>query len=204
MVATLDWLAGIVDGEGCIALLVFKGGKRGEVYGSIRLQMRVTVANTNEGVINRIIEVLTGHGIGHHIQTQQSKVNRRDTGRVIRLVHISTKPNILKLLKLLEPRLAETDKQERARLIIKLIEQREAFAAAQGIRATHCYTQEDVAVIMDFLKLTRSKQTEHLAKILNEQTREARKTITKKSRARHDVLWTRARAREASEMNARP
>jgi hypothetical protein len=202
-VAGLDWLAGITDGEGCIALMVFKGGARHATYHGFRLQMRVTIANTNDGIVDRIVSILTQCGIGHHIQVQASKTKGRETGKMSRLVHVSTKTNVLRLLEILLPRLADTDKKERARLLVQLIRQRDEFAQVHKIRATHSYTQADVDVIMEFLRLTRSKQIDNLAAILNDCTREARKTVTKKSRARHDTVWPAARAVEASEMIAR-
>ena len=202
-VAGLDWLAGITDGEGCIALLVFRGGKRHETYHGFRIQMRVTIANTNTGIVERITSILTECGIGHHVQAQASKTKGRETGKISRLVHISTKPNLLKLFDILHPRLADTDKKERVRILTRLIRQRDETAASLGIRATHCYTQADVNLIVEFLRLTRSKQTERLAAILNDHTREARNTVTKKSRARHDMVWPPVRAGEAAEMSAR-
>lgn len=202
-VAGLDWLAGITDGEGCIALLVFRGGKRHETYHGFRVQMRVTIANTNIGIVDRITSILNDHGVGHHVQAQASITKGRDTGKVCRLVHVSTKSNVLRLLDLIHPRLADTDKKERAGLLIQLIRQRDEKAASLGIRATHSYTQADVDLIVKFLRLTRSKQTDRLAETLNDCTREARQTVTKKSRARHDTVWPRARVREATEMDAR-
>jgi len=202
-IGNVDWLAGIMDGEGCIALLVFRGGKRNDKYGGFRLQMRATIGNTNDGVINRIIDILIANGIGHHVQQQKSITRGRETGKVCRLIHVSTKANLYKFLKIVYPRLADTDKKERAAIIVKLIEQRDAFAMEQGIRATHSYTQADVALILQFLRLTRSKQTERLAEILNDCTREARQTVTKKSRARHDTVWSPARVGEVAEMPTR-
>jgi hypothetical protein len=201
--AGLDWLAGITDGEGCVALMVFKGGKRHVTYHGFRLQMRVTIANSNDGIVDRIQELLNRHGIGHHVQVQKSKTKGRETGRVMRLFHVSTKSNVLRLLELLAPRMADTEKKERARILVKLIRQRDETAAALGIRATHAYTEADVGLILEFLRLTRSKQTDDLAAILNDCTREARKTVTKKSRARHDTVWPSGRPGEASEMVAR-
>lgn len=202
--AGLDWLAGITDGEGCVALMIFKGGKRHATYHGFRLQMRVTIANSNDGIVERIQEILKLHGIGHHVQVQMSKSKGRETGRIMRLCHISTKPNVLKLLDLIAPRMADTEKKERARILVQLIRQRDETATALGIRATHAYTEADVALILEFLRLTRSKQVEHLAAILNDCTREARKTVTKKSRARHDTVWPGGRPSEATEMIARP
>ena len=173
-VASLDWLAGVTDGEGCIALMVFKGGKRHTIYGGFRLQMRVTIANTNDGIISRVVSILNAEGIGHHIQVQVSKSKGRDTGRTIKLVHVSTKANVLRLLEILHPRLADTDKRERARILMQLIRQRAEMAAALGIRATHSYTQADFELIIEFLRLTRSKQVDSFAAILNDCTREAR------------------------------
>jgi hypothetical protein len=202
-VARLDWLAGIWDGEGCIALLVFGAGKRASSGNGFRLQMRVTVANSNLGISDRIISILQELGIGHHVQVQMSKTKGRETGRIMKLIHVSTKIHVYNLLKILAPRMADTEKKERARILIEFIEQREAFAQAEGIRATHCYTQADVDLIVEFLRLTRSKQTERLAAILNDCTRETRLTISKKSRARHDTVWPRMRVREDAEMPSR-
>lgn len=200
--ADIAWLAGMMDGEGCVALMVFPRAKRQRSAG-FRLQMRVTIANTNEGVTDRIIRIYRHLGIGHHVQTQISKSKSVPTGRIIRLVHVSTKSHLLLLLTTMLPHMAETEKIERATILVALIEQRDAAAREHGTRATHCYTKADVDLIMQFLKLTRSKQVAVLAEFLNEHTREARGTPWKKTRARHDVLWPDVRASEATEMIAR-
>lgn len=202
MTADLGWLAGITDGEGCIALLVF--GKAPSREGRFRLQMRVTIANSNEGVSDRITRTLAQLGIGFHIQKQASKSKGVATGRIMVLVHISTIPMIEKFLDIVLPHMSDTNKLERGRILLQLIRQRRAFAEASGMRATHCYTKADVDLIMEFLRLTRSKQINLLAEILNDQTREARGSKNRKTRARYDMVWTRGKPREAAEMTARP
>lgn len=190
--ASVAWLAGLMDGEGCIALLVLRHSKkRGAGF---RLQMRSTIANTNEGVTDRITSILRQLGVGHHIQTQVSKSKGNATGRVIRLVHISTKGNLQRLLTALLPHMAETEKIERAKIMLALIDQRDAEARQHGVSASHCYTKADVDLIVQFLRLTRSKQVEHLAEFLNDHTREARGTVWKPTRARQDMIWPHARA----------
>lgn len=202
LLADIAWLAGITDGEGCIALLVFGRGAKSR-GGRFRLQMRVTVANSNEGISDRIIRILEGLSIKHHVQQQLSKSKGRATGRIMKLVHVSTVPMVERFLDIILPYMADTEKQERGRIILNLTRQRRSFADANGIKATHCYTQADADLILEFLRLTRSKQVDHLAELLNDYTREARQTKTKRSRAGQDIVWTRTRVREAAEMTAR-
>jgi hypothetical protein len=165
--------------------------------------MRVAIANSNPGISDRIVRVLGDLGIRHHVQKQECKSKGRLTGRIMSLVHVSTISMIEKLLSLLLPHMSDTDKLERGRILLALIRQRRGFAEANGIRATHCYTKADVDLIMEFLRLTRSKQVNLLAEILNDCTREARGTTTKKTRARYDTVWTRGRPREVAEMTTR-
>jgi len=202
LTADVNWLAGITDGEGCIALMIF--GKAPSRQGRFRLQMRVTIANSNVGISDRITRTLDQLGVRYHVQEQASKSKGLPTGRIMRLVHVTAIPMVAKVLETLMPRMADTEKRERGRILLQLIRQRKAFAEANAIRATHCYTKADVDLIMEFLRLTRSKQVNLLAEFLNDQTREARGTKTKKSRAKsHDMVWTRTRVREDAEMPSR-
>ncbi len=202
LVADIAWLAGVTDGEGCVALIVFGRGAKSR-NNRFRLQMRVTVANSNEGVSSRVIDILHRLDIKHHVQTQLSKSKGAPTGRVMKLVHISAIPMVARFLDMVMPQMSDTEKLERGRILLQLIRQRQAFAGANSINATHCYTKADVDLILEFLRLTRSKQIDALAAILNDYTREARSTKTKKSRARQDIVWTRGRPREAAEMTVR-
>lgn len=174
LVARLNWLAGITDGEGCIALMVFPQKKRG----GFRLQARVTIANTDLGIIDRISSILAELDVKCHIQKQDciSKYTgtKIKTGKIVSLVHISSTENIQKLLKVLLPYLASSDKIKRGEILLKLIEQRAERCIRENKRNNISYTQEDVNLILEFLSHTRSKQIERLTKFLNEHTREAR------------------------------
>lgn len=202
LLADIAWLSGVIDGEGCIALIVFGRGAKSRDY-RFRLQMRVTVGNSNDGISDRIVRILSDLGVRHHVQVQQSKSRGRATGRIMRLVHVSSIPMINRLLTIVLPHMSDTEKCERGRIVLQLIRQRRRFAEENGIRATHCYTKADVDLILEFLRLTRSKQINALAEFLNDYTREARATKTKRSRASQDIVWTRVRTREAAEMTAR-
>ena len=169
--AKLNWLAGITDGEGCIALLVFKGGERS---GTFRLQMRVTIANTDQAIVERIVSIMHEIGVGCHVQHQQCKSKGQDTDKTIGLVHVSTINNLQRLLRTLVPLLVSVDKKQRGEIMLQLIDQRLARAADEG-KANKCsYTEADVSLILQFLRLTRSKQIDNLTEFLNEHTREAR------------------------------
>lgn len=170
LVAKLSWLAGITDGEGCIALMVFPQKKRG----GIRFQARITIANTDMGIIERVISILSELEIKSHIQKQQCMSKNKKTKKIINLVHVSSMENISKFLKKVSPYLASVDKINRGRILLRLIEQRKERCGLENKRNNTCYTQEDVDLILEFLSHTRSKQIEHATRFLNEHTREAR------------------------------
>ena len=201
-VTDVGWMAGITDGEGCISLMIF-GQKAPSRNGRFRLQMRVTLANSNDGISERIARILGDYSIRYTLQEQQSKSKGVPTGKMMKLFHVSAVPMIEKFLLTFLPYMADTNKLERGGIMLKLIRQRKEFAEANDIKATHCYTQADVDLILEFLSLTRSKQVNALAGFLNDSTREARGTKTKKSRASQDIVWTRVKARETAEMTVR-
>jgi len=192
LVARLSWLAGIMDGEGCIALMVFPQRKRG----GFRLQARATIGNTDEGIVERIITTMQEIGVGFHVQQQVSKRYGCETGRMIKLIHVSTTTNLQRFLTIMLPRLASTEKVERGKILLRLIELRMERSRTEGKRNNTCYTQADVDLILEFLRLTKSKTVDRLAEFLNEHTREVREArahAKRSNRSRHDVLWSHAR-----------
>lgn len=172
--ARIGWLAGIIDGEGTISLLISE--RRGaDSRCNLRVQPRVSAANTDMGIIGRMIDVLESIGVGRYVR------NDRPMPRDIPGFH-ATKPvttiqvdgfkRLQILLPLITPHLAG-DKQRRAEILLRYIRQRDGRAESAGTR-NMSYTQEDVDTILEFMSLTKSPNVGRLTRLLNEHTREAR------------------------------
>lgn len=180
LVAKIGWLAGIIDGEGSIVLLISER-KGADARCNLRVQPRVIVGNTDQGIIDRMIEVLEHLGIGRYIK--HDRPMPRDIpgfhpNKPVTTVYVEGFKRLKILLTVVAPHLAG-EKQRRAEILLRYIRQRDARSEAAGKASNMSYTQEDVDTILEFLALTRSTNIERLTRLLNEHTREARQNKRK-------------------------
>lgn len=112
----LSWLAGFIDGEGCIW-----AGTR-VVNGGVKLIILVTITNANPLAIRKVTEILSSYGVGFSIQAMQPKSKSRAQGTV----RVEGKGRVSKLLALIIQYLVV--KRRRAELMQELIEYRTSLA----------------------------------------------------------------------------
>ena len=98
------WLAGIIDGEGCISLF-----RRHTYY-----VPSVKVANTNEKLINRCKEILDEAGIEYYIR--YSDRGERKNAKPAWEITLESRPRVIAVLELVLPYLVSKDEQ--AKLVL--------------------------------------------------------------------------------------
>lgn len=103
------WLAGIIDGEGCIML------SNPPSYGSGIHACRVNVVNTDEGILSEVERILNGWVVPH---TKRMKTNHNPNRKQCYCIEVNRKLATRKLLKIILPYL-KSEKQNKA---IKAIE----------------------------------------------------------------------------------
>ena len=122
----LAWLAGIVDGEGCISLrLEPRARLRKDGRGSFVLRCEVTIVNTCDALISEVRAVAAELGVVCYLQLvpPPKKALVRQNKLVWRVVFNSMK-QVVPLLTALVPFLI--GKRLRAETVLSLIEERKA------------------------------------------------------------------------------
>lgn len=120
----IAWLAGVLDGEGCIYAFWQK-----ETKGMIGRGMRVAVqtSGTHPALIAKVTRVLLLLGIGFNIHpVRKDKYN--ENWRTCATVMVTGKGRVRKLLEAVLPHL--TEKRSQAELVLKLIDYRESLPKA--------------------------------------------------------------------------
>lgn len=171
------WLAGIIDGEGTVGLLVNeRSAKEAGRRKTIRTIPRVIIANTDQGIIDQCLKALSLIGVGKYVRTERSTNrtgwHKKTSYKPVTIIEVSGFMRLYRLLTAVTPYLAG-DKRRRAEILLRFITAR--MQRAEGLkRASNLsYNEEDKGNILAFLALTKSKRTAHVAKILNEHTRGA-------------------------------
>lgn len=183
LVARIGWLAGIIDGEGTVSLLISER-KGNDARCNMRIQPRVTIGNTDEGIINRIIETLDMMGVGRYVKHERPKARNIpgfNANKPVTTVSVDGFERLRLLLPVIIPHIAG-EKRQRAEILNRYIVQRSERAEREGKAANMSYTQEDVDILIEFLRLTRSKNIDRLTALLNEHTREARQANRRANR----------------------
>ena len=98
------WLAGIIDGEGCISLF-----RRSTYY-----VPSVKIANTNEKLINRCKEILDSAGIEYSVR--YSDRGERKNAKPAWEICLESRPRVVAILTLIFPYLVSKDEQ--AKLVL--------------------------------------------------------------------------------------
>lgn len=178
--AELGWIAGILDGEGSI--LLFFGVRRSGKLNNVSPQ--VIVGNTEQVMIETYARLVKQMGAGVHISTREPKIggikatmNEATMHRYKRL-HVANSVGFQRVRNVLRPvtPFLVTSKRQRAELILRFIDQRLArreVASADG-RGTYSnapYDREDLELMVEVLKLQRSKHTSLIEGMLRDYTR---------------------------------
>lgn len=94
--AELGWLAGIIDGEGCIR--AYWSNRKQEVGGSLAIDVRVEACSF--AMIGKVASLLTGLGVHYHFEKHRlPKAGNRVTQRIT----IKRKLAVLALLDIISP-----------------------------------------------------------------------------------------------------
>ncbi len=183
-IGLVGWLAGIIDGEGTVALSISRRAKRSQM---IRTTPEVMIGNTDPLIIERCIKAFEVIGVGHYARHE-----RRPGGMVcgtmvkkfkpVTMLEVSGIQRTRTLLNAVRPFLAG-EKAMRADLLLKFINGRIGYVADSKKARNVAYRQEDIDNALAFLRVTKTKNLDGIAKILNEHTREAR-TKTPETRAK--------------------
>lgn len=171
------WLAGIIDGEGTIGLLISSRADRLGRKQLLKVDPRVVVGNTDQGIIDRCVEALQALGVGVYVRHNRLAPKIGHPGfnptKPVTTVHVHGFKRIRTLLNAILPYLAG-EKRKRSELLLTFINGRLESSEASGKASNVSYTEKDVSNALAFLQLTRTKNLAHTTKLLNEHTREAR------------------------------
>jgi len=203
-IGLVAWLAGIIDGEGTISLTISRRASNSQM---IRTNPKVLVSNTDEAIIQQCLKAFSVIGVGNYQRT-----DRHPAGMICGTMVKKFKPvtvlevcgfkRVRVLLAAVRPYLVG-EKAVRADLLMKFIQGRIGYAEASKSAQNLAYRQEDVDNALAFLRITKSKQIEHIAKILNEHTREANVERRRQYKQKHgwvnkDLQNEQRRARRQS------
>lgn len=110
------WLAGLFDGEGSIGLYE-KSGKPQNGRNTRAWQMRVTITNTSQVLLDKIVAILKTHELAFYLQENQiQKANWKPRWQIIFTGHSKAR----KFLELTRPYLV--DKAKEADLLLEFFE----------------------------------------------------------------------------------
>lgn len=118
----IAWLAGLIEGEGCIISRLYDASERQHR----QLFVRVTITNNDARIIRKATEIFSALGIGYFYQLHMRRKQNHNTGIV---VTVSGKGRVKKLLDAIMPHLS--GKLEQAQAMKSIIERRQEMA--------HCY-----------------------------------------------------------------
>lgn len=169
--AEIGWLAGIIDGEGSVTMLINRRRDRTQV---LRINPRVTITNTDKAIIEKSILVLTKLGIGKYVsitKPNNSGLVKRPS-KDITYIDISGFRRLARLLPILIPHLAG-EKMLRAKALFEFINRRVSMAKNLKCGGNYQYNEIDVELMLKFLRLTKTKNYDHVSRLLNEYTQGA-------------------------------
>lgn len=182
----VGWMTGLIEGEGTVSLTICKRNGRGQ---QIRVIPRVIVANSDVAIIEKYLDILGRMGIGKYVRRTKPnnlKVSKlfamqgiRTNFRDITTVYVEGFKRMLRLLTTVTQHMVG-EKKLRASLLLKFIQKRVSGAEQTGKTSNYLYDNDDVALMLEFLDLTKSPNKAKIAGMLNEHTQEARREIRRK------------------------
>lgn len=150
--AEIGWLAGIIDGEGTIALNVRKKNWKG--WKGVGVDLNLTIVNTDATIIEKAQEIIQKMGIEPYINERKPSSifnTYKGKGKTILSCTISAMSKIKKVLLCIIDHLVG-DKKARANLILKFINKRQSSG-----KKYKKYTKKDWQIVEDFYKLSGGK-----------------------------------------------
>jgi len=143
----LAWLAGLIDGEGCITAYIEKSNKN-----KTRkiLDCRIKVTNTDMRILKRISEIYVENKIGFYFAIISL------TFRSLEII-VSGKGRIRKLIALILPYLV--GKRKQAMLLLELYNYRETFGYNGSVNRQHIFSDKKLLDLVSEIK--REKKIRH-------------------------------------------
>jgi len=172
--ADFAWLAGIIEGEGTIAMNARK--KQWKGWKGFGVDLQIYITNSDAGIIEKSVNVLRSIGIEPLISERDSVPIRKENGgfynscKTIMVVNVNRMSDIAKVLISIIPFMAG-EKTSRARLMLKYIERR---MSRQGQRSSGGYSwgdNDDWKMVIDFYALQGKEFRPEVKEFLNEHTR---------------------------------
>lgn len=144
------WLAGIVDGEGCISLFTNQ-----ERDGSTKLKPVVNFVNTDMGIVNKALSILEQGNVTPYIV---KRVHKNTKHRDCIEVKTTSQIQIKKWLELVLPYLFGIKKQK-AEILLRFINRRIEKRAEVGRNDLARYTEEDWDDFNELRSSTTTRET---------------------------------------------
>jgi len=175
--AEIGWLAGIIDGEGSIAMNVRKKELRGwQGYG---IDVCLTVTNSDAAIIDKCEALLGKMGLTPLVyQVKNAPLYRADgrryqnvITRILRL-SLSRMADILRCLIILQPHLTG-QKRARANLLCRFLERRLKRQTKRSKGGRAHYDHMDWDLVRQFYELKKTDLPDAIVGILRDYTREA-------------------------------
>jgi len=169
--AEKGWLAGIIDGEGCVTL--FFGVRRSGKMNNVSPQ--IIVGNTDKALIDRYADILGRLGVGVYVTQRKPQYRTGIDGAMPKKskykdLYVASTTGFLRCKKLLEV-IADsliTDKRVRAFLILELINQRLDSCVKNGKFSNTPYTVEDMRLIWRISELISTKHSSAIKGLLRD------------------------------------
>lgn len=160
----IAWLAGIMNGEGCINVYVQTKRQRAGNYKG-QFIPRVTIVNTDKEIIEKCYEIFRKNDVGAYIQRQTRKLKMR---KDILVLNITGWKRVLHYCELLLPFLVG-EKEKAAKIMVNWAKHRIEIYY-NGSRKESSYTYEDAIYYFDLKAIS--------GRILNDHTLKAVCKIT--------------------------
>ena len=169
----IAWLAGLIEGDGTLALSVHE--RRGHEGSNPKISVLVRIYNTDAAIIKKCTEILDKLGVGCHIEEREMKPLLKPDGNgayhspdPMLAVSVKKFDGMLTLMNKLRPWLFG-DKAPRADLILKFLTRRLAYIEKEGNGNTRiAYQREDLETVREFYGLTRKSLNLNLERVLND------------------------------------
>lgn len=142
----LAWLAGIIDGEGCITAGIYPTKvSRADGSQGYKLSYFVSVTNTNDDIIlavNELFAALTTVKPVFHIHDSTARKKNPLTQKTCYRVHVAGGKQVSRVLTAVLPYLV--GKRKQAEVLLAVISHRERICAKAGHRGAGTKVEEDL------------------------------------------------------------
>ena len=181
----LAWLAGIIEGEGSLAMSIHRhnGPDRKPKVG-----LKVLIYNSDAGIVKQAVSIFTRMEVGYHLRERELPPMLKPGGEghyaptaPMLIIVVSKLTEVDCILRSIRPWLYG-EKAARADLMLQFLKRRfEKFASRMGKRAA--YDAGDIRLVLEFAKKGRRQGTELIETVLNELEQNTIKIDGE------DVLW---------------